>query len=70
MPGLGYKQLELLERTQQHGKLVLNPRIINICGNKSEAKRVIKTLESRRLIERIGFGKWELTSKGELALEE
>lgn len=44
--------------------------LTEICGSKSTTKRVLKSLEDRGLVKRVGYGRFKLTMDGKLKTEE
>ncbi|WP_425461928.1 MarR family transcriptional regulator [Natronosalvus hydrolyticus] len=68
--GLGKKQKEVLKKIYQRGSMESTGLLAEICGNKSSAKRVLKSLEGRGLVKRIGYGRFRLTPDGEAAVDD
>lgn len=68
--GLGHKQQQVLELAAEHSKISPTGKAQRICGTKADAKRVLKTLQSRGLLDFEGYGYWSITDEGRSEVEE
>ncbi|MDY6773798.1 MAG: hypothetical protein SVS85_01235, partial [Candidatus Nanohaloarchaea archaeon] len=64
------KQIQVLQLAVERGAATPTGRVKRICGSKSEAKRVLHTLDSRGLLEFKGYGEWVPTGRAEAMVEE